>query len=285
MSAQILDGKVVSEAMLDRVTAAVKQAGKPMKLVVILVGEDPASAVYVRNKGRACERTGIGSEILRLPATTTREELLAVIHRLNEDKTVSGILCQLPLPKHIPETDVLLAIRPEKDVDCFHPENTGRLFEGHPHVLPCTPAGVMTILSHYGIPVAGKKCVVVGRSNIVGKPMAMLLLAAHGTVTICHSKTVDLAAVCRDAEILVAAIGKPNFITRDMVRPGAVVVDVGVNRIPDPSKPSGSRLTGDVDYGPVSEVASWITPVPGGVGLMTIATLMENVVRLSTRPA
>lgn len=281
MSAQILDGKVVSEAMLAKVADLVKAGGRPLKLVVILVGDDPASAVYVRNKGRACERTGIGSEIIRLPAATTRDELLAVIHRLNEDTSVNGILCQLPLPKHIPETDVLLAIKPGKDVDCFHPENTGRLFEGHPRVLPCTPAGVMTILAHYQIPVAGKRCVVVGRSNIVGKPMAMLLLGAHGTVTICHSKTADLTGVCREADILVAAIGRPHFITKEMVKPGAAVVDVGVNRVPDATKASGSRLTGDVDFTPVSEVASWITPVPGGVGLMTIATLMENVVRLA----
>lgn len=273
--AKRIDGKIISAAMLETVAAEVtelKKEGIEPTLAVILVGEDPASQVYVRNKQRACEQVGIRSVSHILPADTTQQTLLALIDTLNRDKSVNGILCQLPLPKHLDEEQVLLAISPEKDVDAFHPVNVGRITIGNADLLPCTPAGVMEMLRYENIPVAGKHCVVLGRSNIVGKPMALLLLAANGTVTVCHSKTENIAAYTRTADILVTAVGKQNFVTADMVKPGAVVIDVSINRNAE------GKLCGDADFAAVSEVASYITPVPGGVGPMTIAMLMKNTV-------
>lgn len=270
-----IDGKKISAAMLEAVAAEVaelKKEGIEPTLAVILVGEDPASQVYVRNKQRACEQVGIRSVSHILPADTTQQTLLALIDTLNRDDCVNGILCQLPLPKHLDEEQVLLAISPEKDVDAFHPVNVGRITIGNANLLPCTPAGVMEMLRYENIPVAGKHCVVLGRSNIVGKPMALLLLAANGTVTVCHSKTENIAAYTRTADILVTAVGKQNFVTADMVKPGAVVIDVSINRNAE------GKLCGDADFEAVSEVASYITPVPGGVGPMTIAMLMKNTV-------
>jgi len=242
-------------------------------LAVIIVGDDPASRVYVNNKKKACAEIGIYSEEHALPAETTEAELISLIHTLNGRKEISGILCQLPLPKHICEENVLLAIDPKKDVDAFHPVNVGKIMIGDYDFLPCTPAGVMELIKESGIDPAGKECVVVGRSNIVGKPQAMLLLHAHGTVTICHSRTKNLSEVTRRADILVAAVGKANFITSDMVKDGAVVIDVGMNRN------SEGKLCGDVDFENVKDKCAAITPVPGGVGPMTIAMLMKNTVR------
>ena len=269
----LIDGKAVAKKMQQKVAEEVeilKQKGIAPGLAVIIVGEDPASQVYVRNKERACAKCGIYSEKYTLPEETSEAELLALIDRLNADSKISGILCQLPLPKHINADNVILAIDPQKDVDAFHPVNVGRIMTGDIMFAPCTPAGVMTLLAEYEIDPKGKNCVVIGRSNIVGKPMAMLLLHAHGTVTICHSRTKDLPAVCSKADILVAAIGKPRFVTADMVKDGAVVIDVGVNRLDD------GKLCGDVDFDAVAEKCSFITPVPGGVGVMTITTLMQN---------
>lgn len=242
-------------------------------LAVIIVGDDPASRVYVNNKKKACNEIGIYSEEHALPAETTEEELLSLIQTLNGRKEISGILCQLPLPGHICEETILLAIDPKKDVDAFHPVNVGKIMIGDYDFLPCTPAGVMELIKESGIDPAGKECVVVGRSNIVGKPQAMLLLHAHGTVTICHSRTKNLAEVTRRADILVAAVGKANFITADMVKEGAVVIDVGMNRNAE------GKLCGDVDFENVKEKCAAITPVPGGVGPMTIAMLMKNAVK------
>ena len=238
-----------------------------------MVGEDPASAVYVRNKHRGCEEVGIRSDVYTLPKETTEAELLALLRKLNADDTVHGILVQLPLPKHISEEKVIHTIRPEKDVDAFHPQNAGNILLGKYSFLPCTPAGVMELLAAYDIPIAGKECVVVGRSNIVGKPQALLLLEKNGTVTVCHSRTKDLAEVTRRADILVVAIGRPCFITADMVKEGAVVIDVGINRKED------GKLCGDVDFDAVEPKASAITPVPGGVGPMTITMLLRNALR------
>ncbi len=270
----LIDGKRISgevRAEIKENTAAfVRETGICPGLAVIIVGEDPASQVYVRNKKRACEEVGFYSESYELPASTTQEELEALVDRLNGNDKIHGILVQLPLPKHLDEEKVLLRISPEKDVDAFHPYNVGRIMIGNYRFLPCTPAGVMTLLERSGVSIEGKNCVVVGRSNIVGKPMAMLLLHANGTVTVCHSRTKDLAAVCRGADILVAAIGKADFFTADMVKEGAVVIDVGMNRRAD------GKLTGDVDFASVDPVASYITPVPGGVGPMTITMLMQN---------
>lgn len=269
----IIDGKAVSMAVKERIAcetkALIAEKGIRPGLAVILVGEDPASQVYVRNKKKDCEECGFYSESYDLPAETTQSALLELIETLNSNPAIDGILCQLPLPKHINERDILGAILPSKDVDAFHYENVGRIMIGDYAFLPCTPAGVMELLKAYNIPIAGKECVVVGRSNIVGKPMAMLLLHANGTVTICHSKTPDLGAVCRRADILVAAVGKARLITGDMVKEGAVVIDVGMNRVDD-------KLCGDVDFDSVSVKASAITPVPGGVGPMTRAMLMQN---------
>ncbi|MBQ7540967.1 MAG: bifunctional methylenetetrahydrofolate dehydrogenase/methenyltetrahydrofolate cyclohydrolase FolD [Clostridia bacterium] len=273
--AKIIDGKQISSAMLDTVAAevaALKAQNIEPCLAVILVGEDPASQVYVRNKQRACERVGIRSVSHILPVDTTQQELLDLIGSLNADPSVHGILCQLPLPAHLDAQQLLLAIAPEKDVDAFHPVNVGKITIGNAKLLPCTPAGVMEMLRYEGISPAGKHCVVLGRSNIVGKPMALLLLAADGTVTVCHSKTPDLAAETRRADILVSAVGKRGLITADMVKPGAVVIDVSINRGED------GKLCGDADFEAVSRVASAVTPVPGGVGPMTIAMLMRNTV-------
>ena len=272
--AQIIDGKRISAQIRIEIaeqTAAFKEErGYAPGLAVIIVGEDPASQVYVRNKKRACEEVGFYSESYELPAQTTQDELLALIDKLNSDENIHGILCQLPLPKHLDETAVLLRIKPEKDVDAFHPYNVGKIMIGDYNFLPCTPAGVMALIERSGIEVAGKRCVVIGRSNIVGKPMAMLLLHANGTVTICHSKTQNLKEICKTADILVAGIGKANFVTADMVKEGAVVIDVGINRL------EGGKLCGDVNFSDVEPKASYITPVPGGVGPMTITMLMQN---------
>ena len=272
--ANIIDGKAISATIRSEIKEEVivfeKEHGFRPGLAVIIVGEDPASQVYVRNKRRACEEVGFYSEAYELPATTTQEELNALVDKLNANDNIHGILCQLPLPKHLDENEVILRIDPKKDVDAFHPVNVGRIMIGDYSFLPCTPAGVMALLERSGIEISGKECVVVGRSNIVGKPQAMLLLHANGTVTVCHSRTKDLAEVCRRADILVAAIGKADFFTADMVKEGAVVIDVGMNRRTD------GKLTGDVDFESVAPKASYITPVPGGVGPMTITMLMQN---------
>lgn len=269
----IIDGKAVSAAVKDEVKEQVdvlkKDGGVPC-LAVVLVGDDPASKVYVRNKKRACEYCGIKSLEYILDKTASEQQLLDLIDVLNKEPTVHGILVQLPLPPHINEQKIINAISEQKDVDAFHPANVGRLMTGNPDFLPCTPAGVMEMLKKYNIETAGKDCVIIGRSNIVGKPMAMLMLMANSTVTICHSKTKNLKEKCLSADILIAAIGKPKFVTADMVKDGAVVIDVGINRTED------GKLCGDVDFDEVSKKASYITPVPGGVGPMTIATLMKN---------
>lgn len=272
MTAKILDGKKMSaeiRAAIKEKVVLLKEKGIVPGLAVILVGDNPASKVYVGQKEKGCLEAGFASFLHRLPETTSQEELLALIDKLNADKTVHGILVQLPLPRQIDPDTVLSAIRPEKDVDGFHPVNIGRLVAGLPASEPCTPKGILRLLKSTGIPLAGKEAVVIGRSNIVGKPVALMLLAESATVTICHSKTADLAEHARRADILVAAIGKPRFVTADLVKEGAVVIDVGINRLEE-------GLVGDVDYEPVAEKASWITLVPGGVGPMTIAMLLEN---------
>ena len=276
---QMIDGKAVSLAVKTDVRDAIAKAGIEPCLAVILVGNDPASRVYVNNKKKACTFCGIRSLEYAMPEETTQEELLSLIDKLNRDPAVNGILCQLPVPKQISEKEVIAKIDPKKDVDCFHNENVGRLWTGSYRLLPCTPAGVMALLDHYGIDPAGKHCVIVGRSNIVGKPMAALMLARNATVTVCHSRTADLKQQCLQADILVAAVGKAKFITADMVKDGAAVIDVGINRLPDGS------LCGDVDFDAVSEKAGWITPVPGGVGPMTIAMLMMNAVKAAENHA
>ena len=272
--ANIIDGKAISAAIRaeikEETESFAKENGFRPGLAVIIVGEDPASQVYVRNKRRACEEVGFYSEAYELPAETTQEELNALVDKLNASDKIHGILCQLPLPKHLDENEVIMRIDPKKDVDAFHPTNVGKIMIGDYSFLPCTPAGVMALLERSGIEISGKECVVVGRSNIVGKPQAMLLLHSHGTVTICHSRTKNLAEVCRRADILVAAIGKADFFKADMVKEGAVVIDVGMNRRAD------GKLTGDVDFESVAPKASYITPVPGGVGPMTITMLMQN---------
>ena len=275
----LIDGKLVSAAVKDRVATEVKvlnAKGVKVCLAVILVGEDPASQVYVANKKKACEQLGIISKEYILPETTTQDELLALVNELNEDNAVNGILCQLPLPKGLDEKAVIEAIDPNKDVDAFHPVNVGRIMIGDYDFLPCTPAGVMEMLAYYNIDITGKECVIIGRSNIVGKPMSMLLLHKNGTVTIAHSRTKNLTEVTRRADILVAAVGRAKFVTNDMVKDGAVVIDVGINRV-------DGKLYGDVDFDAVKEKASYITPVPGGVGPMTIATLMQNTLTAAKR--
>lgn len=270
---KIIDGKKIAAAVKLQVkndVEALAAAGVQVGLAVIIVGENPASQVYVRNKKNDCAEVGIQSFEYALPESTTQQELLALIKKLNADESVSGILCQLPLPAHLDEKSVIEAISPEKDVDAFHPQNVGHIMIGDYTFLPCTPAGIMEMLHCEGISVAGKNCVVVGRSNIVGKPMAMMLLKADATVTVCHSKTQNLAQVTSQADILIVAIGKAKFITADMVKPGAVVIDVGMNRGAD------GKLCGDVDFDAVYEKVSHITPVPGGVGPMTRAILMKN---------
>ena len=277
----IIDGKAISATIRGEIAEKVKelkaQKGVVPGLAVIIVGEDPASKVYVRNKHRACEEVGFASFGYELPAETTEEELLALVDKLNRDDAVHGILVQLPLPKHLDEEKILLAIDPRKDVDAFHPYNVGKIMIGNYDFLPCTPAGVMELLRRSNIEIAGKECVVVGRSNIVGKPQAMLLLQANGTVTIAHSRTKDLREVCRRADILVAAVGKPEFFDASYVKEGAVVIDVGINRRAD------GKLCGDVNYEDVAPHTSYITPVPGGVGPMTIAMLMQNTLTAATK--
>lgn len=273
--AKIIDGKAVSQFVKDEVKKEVSALGKKgvsVGLAVIIVGNDPASRTYVNNKKKACEATGIISEEYALPEDTTMDELLALIKELNAKKSINGILCQLPLPKHLDEKAVIENIDPIKDVDAFHAVNTGHIMIGDYSFLPCTPAGIMEMLKYYNIEIEGKECVVIGRSNIVGKPMAMLLLQKNGTVTICHSRTKNLKEVTSRADILVAAVGIPYFVTADMVKDGAVVIDVGMDRNKE------GKLCGDVDFAEVEKKASYITPVPGGVGPMTIATLMKNTV-------
>ena len=287
MSARILAGLPLPDAIRTEVGEAVKRhrgrGGQP-GLAVVIVGENPASQVYVRAKGKACEEAGMHSETVRLPEETTEAELLAVVDRLNHDPRIHGFLVQLPLPKHIDSERVLNAIDPAKDVDGFHPVNVGKLSIGDPTALkPATPYGVQQMLIRSGIETRGANAVIVGRSNIVGKPMASMLIqqgkGGDATVTICHSKSRDLPGVCRTADILIVAIGRPAFVTADMVRPGATVIDVGINRVDDAAQPKGYRIVGDVDYGPVSGVAGAITPVPGGVGRMTIAMLLQNTLQ------
>ena len=273
MAAIIIDGKAIAAACRAEVRAEVEKMERKPGLVVVIVGDHPASQVYVRNKHRACQEVGIRSEICALPGDTTEEELLGRIAQFNTDDNIDGILVQLPLPAQIRPEAVIEAIHPAKDVDAFHPINAGHIMIGDAHFQPCTPEGVMVLLQRSGITVEGKRCVVVGRSNIVGKPMAALLLQASGTVTICHSKTPDLAAVCREADILVSAVGRAGIITADMVKPGAAVMDVGMNRSAD------GKLCGDVDFDAVAQVAGYLTPVPGGVGPMTIAMLLRNTLR------
>lgn len=274
MTARIIDGKSIAkelrESLAPRV-AALKEQGITPGLTVIVVGDDPASAIYVRNKERACVKLGMNSQVLRFPAETTQEEILNTVRLLNQDDCVHGILVQLPLPRYIDEQAVLRTIDPDKDVDGFHAMNAGRLMNGEPGFVACTPKGVMRLLEVSGVELDGKNAVVVGRSNIVGKPMALLLLQKNCTVTIAHSHTKDLAAVTRSADILVVAVGRAGFITGDMIKPGAAVMDVGINRV-------DGKVVGDVDFESAKEVASCITPVPGGVGAMTIAMLMENTV-------
>lgn len=269
---RLIDGKVISAAVKERVggeVAALKANGITVGLAVIIVGDDPASKIYVANKKKACEALGIISEEYALPEDTTESELLDLIGRLNNEKRINGILCQLPLPPHLDEKLIINSISPEKDVDAFHPVNVGRIMIGDYDFVPCTPAGIMEMLKYENISPEGKSCVVIGRSNIVGKPMGMLLLHKNGTVTICHSKTKNLKEICLGADILVAAVGRAKFVTADMVKEGAVVIDVGMNRV-------DGKLYGDVDFDAVKEKASAITPVPGGVGPMTIAMLMQN---------
>lgn len=272
----IIDGKKVSASVKEKVKSeceALKAQGITPGLAVILVGDDPASRVYVNNKKKACEYVGFKSEEFALPASTTQEELLALVEKLNSRKDINGILCQLPLPKGLDDNAVIEAISPLKDVDAFHKQNVGRIMIGDYDFLPCTPAGIMEMLHAYDISVDGKNCVVIGRSNIVGKPMAQCLLKANSTVTICHSRTKNLAEMTKQADILVAAIGKPKFVTEDMVKDGAVVIDVGINRLDD------GKIVGDVDFENVSNKVSYITPVPGGVGPMTITMLLNNVIK------
>jgi len=283
VSAHIIDGKALAmslrEDIAHAVSALVEETGVRPGLAAVLVGDDPASAVYVRNKKIACEKAGLYPQEHVLPASTTQEALLGLIQQLNADPKIHGILVQLPLPAHIESKAILQAVSSEKDVDGFHPINVGHLVEGDPVFVPCTPKGVIHMIDSTGLDITGKRAVVIGRSNIVGKPVAMLLLHRHATVTICHSRTKDLPSVVREADIVIAAIGKPLFVTPDMVKEGAVVIDVGINRLPD------GKLVGDVDFDRVKERAGWITPVPGGVGPMTIAMLLQNTLESAKRMA
>ena len=272
MAAQMIDGRAVAKAFKEEIalrTQEMIQKGVTPHLAVVLVGENPASQVYVRNKENGCIKAGIRSTVIRMEEGCTQQELEETVIRLNQDESVHGILVQLPLPKHLDEASVLRLIDPDKDVDGFHAMNSGRLMNGQPGFVPCTPLGVMKLLESYHIDPCGKHAVVIGRSNIVGKPMAMLLLGSNATVTVCHSRTQNLSEITRQADILVAAVGRANFVTADMVKPGAAVIDVGINRV-------DGKIVGDVDYDAVSEVAGYITPVPGGVGQMTIAMLLAN---------
>jgi methylenetetrahydrofolate dehydrogenase (NADP+) / methenyltetrahydrofolate cyclohydrolase len=291
LPAELIDGKAIAQRVRERVgkeTGELVARGVRPGIAVVLVGNDPASEVYVRSKGRASEEAGMHSVTITLPAETSQLELLAHVAQLNADPAIHGILVQMPLPKHIDADAVIQAISPAKDVDGFHPVNVGKLLTGDESgFVPCTPAGVLVMLAESGVKTEGAECVIVGRSNIVGKPMAALLMQQRGsgnaTVTVCHSRTRDLAAHTTRADILIAATGKPGLITGDMVRPGAVVIDVGINRMRDESAKSGWRLVGDVDFPAAREVASFITPVPGGVGPMTIAMLLDNTVRAARR--
>lgn len=290
MTAKLILGKEVSEEIygeLRQRIRALKAKGVTPGLAVVLVGDDPASQVYVRKKGEMCEELGMRSLTVRMPEETTQEELLSKVAELNADPSIHGFLVQLPLPDHIDEEAVINAIDPAKDVDCFHPSNVGRMLIGDPDFLPATPAGVQQMLVRSGVETAGKHVVVVGRSNIVGKPIAAMMVQkgqdADSTVTVVHSRTRNLAEITSTADILIVAIGKPRFVTADMVKEGAVVIDVGTNRVSDPTHPKGSRLVGDVDFEGVSEKASYITPVPGGVGPMTICMLMANAVRAAEK--
>ena len=289
MTAIRIDGNVLATKVRERIAnddATLKAQGITPGLAVVLVGDDPASQVYVRNKVAACAKVGMESVMRRLPAEATQAELLAVVEGLNLDATVHGILVQFPVPKHISERAVIAAIAPEKDVDGLHPESAGALMIGEPGFVSCTPLGCMEMLKDIGMTdLRGKHAVVIGRSNLVGKPMAMLLLHANATVTICHSGTKDLAAQCLQADVLVAAVGKPRFVTADMVKPGAVVIDVGINRLPDTDAHQGGKLVGDVDFNAVSEVAAYLSPVPGGVGPMTITMLLQNTVMAAGQTA
>lgn len=279
MAAQLLDGKTMSNELREKLALRVenlKARGVTPGLAVILVGEDPASQIYVKNKGLGCAQVGMHSVTIRLPETTTQQELETQIDQLNGDASIHGILVQLPLPDGLDEAAALARIAPEKDVDGFHVVNAGKLFTGQKGVVACTPKGAMEMIRRTGIDLSGKEAVVVGRSNIVGKPMAMLLLQQNATVTMCHSRTQHLAEHTRRADVLVAAVGKPRFITADMVKPGAIVIDVGINRV-------DGKVVGDVDFDAVKEVASWITPVPGGVGRMTITMLLENTIEAAER--
>ena len=279
---RIIDGRLISAAVKERVkneVAALKAYGVTVGLAVIIVGDDPASKIYVANKKKACEALGIISEEYVLPESTTEEELLSLIKTLNNKKSINGILCQLPLPKGLNEKLIINSISPEKDVDAFHPQNVGRIMIGDYAFLPCTPAGVMRLIESTGVDITGKQCVVVGRSNIVGKPQAMLLLQKNGTVTICHSKTKNLKEICLGADILVVAVGKAKFVTGDMVKEGAVVIDVGMDR------DENGKLCGDVDFESAEKRAAYITPVPGGVGPMTIAMLMKNTLTAAKQQA
>jgi methylenetetrahydrofolate dehydrogenase (NADP+)/methenyltetrahydrofolate cyclohydrolase len=280
MSARILDGKALAasvRASVKQSVAALVQRGVQPGLAVVLSGSNPASRIYVRNKARACEETGVRSTIHEYDSSVRESELLERIAGLNEDAAVHGILVQLPLPESVDVARVQQAVSPAKDVDGFHPANLGALLAGTPGFVPCTPAGIIRLIEHAGIAVAGSKAVVIGRSNIVGKPVALLLLQKDASVTICHSKSKDIESATREADILIAAVGRAKLVTAGMVKPGACVVDVGMNRLPDGS------LAGDVDFAPVSQVAGWITPVPGGVGPMTIAMLLENCLKAASQ--
>ncbi|MBM4132967.1 MAG: bifunctional methylenetetrahydrofolate dehydrogenase/methenyltetrahydrofolate cyclohydrolase FolD [Nitrospira sp.] len=283
MAARVIDGKALAQTIRERIAAETKdlqaKTGVRPGLATILVGEDPASALYVRSKQKACEAAGIYIEDFKLPVTTSQAELLALVEKMNHDPKIHGILVQLPLPKQIDTQVVLNAVTPMKDADGFHPYNLGRLVEGSPVFEACTPKGIIAMIDSTGVGIEGKRAVVVGRSNIVGKPVALMLLHRHATVTVCHSKTKDLPAVCREADILVVAIGKAKFVTADMVKDGAVVIDVGTNRLAD------GKFVGDVDFEPVSQRAGWISPVPGGVGPMTITMLLANTLESAKRTA
>ncbi len=290
MPAQLIDGKKIAQKMREEIkdrTAALAAQGATPGLGVVLVGEDPASQSYVTAKEKACAKAGIHSDDNRLSADTSEEELLALVERMNNDPKIHGILVQLPLPDHIDEHRVLLAINPDKDVDGFHPMNVGRMMVGEPGFLPCTPHGILQLLKRTGVPTEGAHAVIVGRSNIVGKPLANLLIQknelGNATVTVCHTRTRDMAAITRQADILIAAVGRPNMITGDMVKEGVTVIDVGVNRVEDATRERGYRLVGDVDFASVSEKAAHITPVPGGVGPMTITMLLHNTVDSAAR--
>jgi methylenetetrahydrofolate dehydrogenase (NADP+)/methenyltetrahydrofolate cyclohydrolase len=277
---EIIDGKKIAAEIKDRIKGDVKKLiseGRRPGLAAVLVGDNPASVIYVRNKRKACEEAGIYSEEHKLPTATSQDDLINLIFRLNNDPKIHGILVQLPLPKHIDAEQVVYAVSPKKDVDGLHPNNIGQLTMGSPVFVPCTPAGVMAMLDYHKIPIEGQRAVIIGRSNLVGRPVSLLLMHRNATITVCHSRTRDIGAVCREGDILIAAIGKPRFVTAEMVKEGAAVVDVGINRLPD------GKLVGDVDYEPVSKKAGWITPVPGGVGPMTIAMLLQNTLESAKR--